>query len=271
MRRSCLNSLSLFRTFIILVRNQNMKFIHPTPFVNTKPIEIINGFDREQYTKTIWKAADAVCFDVDSTVCQGEAIDELADYVGHGEEIAQYTQRAMNGGLPFRQALSERLAIMKPSFSQLESYAASHPPKLTPGIKELIVDLRNRDVDVYLVSGGFRRLIVPVAQLLDIPLDHIYANVLLFDAEGNYAGFDENQLTSESGSKNVGKAGVCGHLKQKMGYKRLVMVGDGATDMEASPPADAFIGFSGNQCRESVRRGAPWCVDSFETLRDALN
>lgn len=33
----------------------------------------------------------------------------------------------------------------------------------------------------------------------------------------------------------------------RYGYKNLVMVGDGATDMEACPPADAFIGFGGNQ------------------------
>lgn len=31
------------------------------------------------------------------------------------------------------------------------------------------------------------------------------------------------------------------------GYKNLIMVGDGATDAEACPPADAFIGFGGNQ------------------------
>jgi phosphoserine phosphatase len=30
---------------------------------------------------------------------------------------------------------------------------------------------------------------------------------------------------------------VAGLLKEKHGYKRLVMVGDGATDMEACPPA----------------------------------
>lgn len=57
---------------------------------------------------------------------------------------------------------------------------------------------------------------------------------------GEYGGFDEAQLTSRSG----GKAEVISHLRKKEGYSSIVMIGDGATDMEACPPADAFIGMS---------------------------
>lgn len=35
----------------------------------------------------IWKTADAVCFDVDSTVIQEEGIDELAKFCGKGQEV----------------------------------------------------------------------------------------------------------------------------------------------------------------------------------------
>ena len=40
-------------------------------------------------SKTInaWKHADAVCFDVDSTVITQEGIDELARYMGKFEEV----------------------------------------------------------------------------------------------------------------------------------------------------------------------------------------
>lgn len=40
--------------------------------------------------------------------------------------------------------------------------------QLTRGIKELIDALHSRSVDIYLVSGGFRDLIVPIAKLLRI-------------------------------------------------------------------------------------------------------
>lgn len=39
--------------------------------------------------KAIWRKADAVCFDVDSTVIREEAIDELAKFCGKGKEIQE--------------------------------------------------------------------------------------------------------------------------------------------------------------------------------------
>ena len=38
--------------------------------------------------KAIWKAADCVCFDVDSTVTIDEGIDKLAEFLGKGDEVA---------------------------------------------------------------------------------------------------------------------------------------------------------------------------------------
>ena len=40
-------------------------------------------------TKEIWRQADAVCFDVDSTVITIEPLDQLAAFCGAGEEVAQ--------------------------------------------------------------------------------------------------------------------------------------------------------------------------------------
>lgn len=227
---------------------------------------------RQERTRWVWRHADAVCFDVDSTVCEDEAIDELAKYLGCGEEVAQFTRKAMNGcaNMTFRDALSARLAIMKPSKEQFETYARTHEPKLTPGVKELMKELKRRGVAVYLVSGGFRRIIMPVARLLGIPRENVFANELLFDNDGAYAGFDLAELTSDSGRPDVGKPGVCQLLKQRFHHKQMVMVGDGSTDMEASPPADAFIGFGGNQIRDNVRREASWFVYGFDELIEEL-
>lgn len=41
----------------------------------------------------IWRNADAVCFDVDSTVCLHEGIDELADFCGAGKAVSEWTNR----------------------------------------------------------------------------------------------------------------------------------------------------------------------------------
>jgi phosphoserine phosphatase len=57
---------------------------------------------------------------------------------------------------------------------------------------------------------------------------------------GEYGGFDESQPTSRTG----GKPTVVAEIKKK--HKTVVMIGDGATDMEASPPAvsDSFLLFT---------------------------
>jgi len=109
--------------------------------------------------RSLWRQADAVCFDVDSTVCQDEAIDELASYLGRGEQVKRCTQKAMGGSMTFREALQLRLDIIQPSRHHLETYASTHHIRLTPGVRELINELQARDTHVYLVSGGFRRLI----------------------------------------------------------------------------------------------------------------
>lgn len=214
----------------------------------------------------LWKAADAVCFDVDSTVIQEEGIDELAKFCGRGKEVEALTRNAMAGSMSFREALTARLDIIRPQMSQIRDFVRSRPPRLTPGIKKLVDCLHKRSIPVYLISGGFRGIIGPVALELNIPLQNIYANKLKFYFNGEYAGFDENEPTS----KNGGKGEVVRLLKQEHGYSNVVIVGDGATDLEACPPADAFIGYGGNVLREEVKNRSAWYVTDFQELIDAL-
>lgn len=41
----------------------------------------------------IWRNVDAVCFDVDSTVCTDEGIDVLADHCGAGAAVKEWTTK----------------------------------------------------------------------------------------------------------------------------------------------------------------------------------
>lgn len=45
------------------------------------------------------------------------------------------TRRAMGGAVPFKAALTERLALIQPSREQVQRLLAEHPPHLTPGIR----------------------------------------------------------------------------------------------------------------------------------------
>uniref|UniRef100_A0ABD2WYD2 Phosphoserine phosphatase n=1 Tax=Trichogramma kaykai TaxID=54128 RepID=A0ABD2WYD2_9HYME len=216
--------------------------------------------------KMVWRLADAVCFDVDSTVITEEGIDELAKFCGKGDQVALLTKQAMQGNMTFQQSLAVRLNIIKPSIKQITEFLRTHPPKLTQGIKSLVQALQNQKKNVYLVSGGFHCLIAPVAAQLNIPLENVRANRLKFYFTGEYAGFDENEPTSQTG----GKAEVIRRLKEEKGYKTVVHIGDGATDLEACPPAAAFIGYGGNVVRDSVKQRAPWFIMDFKDLEAAL-
>lgn len=61
----------------------------------------------------VLRRADAVCFDVDSTVITSEGIDDLADYLGCKEKVAELTAKAMGGSMPFHEALALRLDAMR--------------------------------------------------------------------------------------------------------------------------------------------------------------
>ena len=39
--------------------------------------------------KSMFKTAKAICFDVDSTACTGEGIDDLAKFCGKGLQVQQ--------------------------------------------------------------------------------------------------------------------------------------------------------------------------------------
>lgn len=55
-----------------------------------------------------------------------------------------------------------------------------------PIFRKLIDELHKKSVAVYLVSGGFRGVIGPIALELNIPLQNIYANKLKFFFNGKY-------------------------------------------------------------------------------------
>ena len=112
-------------------------------------------------------------------------------------------------------------------------------------------------------------MIEPVAAQVGVGKERIFANTLLFGEDGSFTGHLESEPTSRAG----GKAKVVADLKAAHGYTTVVMIGDGATDMEARDievGADAFIGFGGIAVREKVHAGADWFVTDFSDLVDTL-
>mmetsp|Transcript_4496 Transcript_4496/g.11297 ORF Transcript_4496/g.11297 Transcript_4496/m.11297 type:complete len:278 (+) Transcript_4496:98-931(+) len=217
--------------------------------------------------------ADAVFFDVDSTVLKTEGIDQMGHCFGVMKEIAELTHKAMNGNVKFQDAMNDRLQLMadhgmtKRGLDKCVEREARFPA-WSPGVREVVKMFHKQGTNVYLVSGGFKNMLYPLALELHIPQNKVYANEVLFDEEGQYAGFDRKNPTAASG----GKPKVLNMMKRKHGYKTMIMFGDGATDMDARTqgPAAAFVGYGGVTVRPNIKAGADWFITSFQEILDVL-
>eukprot|EP00934_Nitzschia_sp_Nitz4_P008220 Nitzschia sp. Nitz4//scaffold241_size29735//2//694//NITZ4_008023-RA/size29735-processed-gene-0.5-mRNA-1//-1//CDS//3329543766//8210//frame0 len=227
------------RSLLGLAFSSSMMVRKPASFVGSRAMSALSfdatghiGNNVQEAVEFLYKA-DAVCFDVDSTVVNEEGIDVLADFLGKGEAVSALTKQAMEGGLAFQDALKLRLDLLQPSQQDIQNCLQEHPLELTSGMATLMAALQQKQVDIWLVSGGFRLMIEPIADILDIPKTNIYANTLRFDANGNYDSFDPTEPTSA----DMGKPKALTMIQELKGYETMIMVGDGATDAQAKPPA----------------------------------
>lgn len=191
-----------------------------------------------------------VIFDCDSTLASIEGIEELAE--GHGPELARLTAQAMDGSLPLEAVYGKRLEIVRPTRSQAEEVGRRYVETLLPHGKELCAALRALEKRVAIVSGGLQLPVAILGRHLGLIEGDVHAVGVEWDAEGAYAGFDTRSPLARSG----GKPEVLGQLGQEPGARPMVLVGDGATDLEAAPLCGRFVAFGGVERRERVFAGA---------------
>lgn len=197
-------------------------------------------------------APKLIVFDCDSTLSAIEGIDELGRAGGPEmfAKIEAMTNDAMNGKLPVEAVFGERLRIIQPKASDVAVVGQKYIDTVEPTAIDTLERLRAAGWTPIILSGGFRNAIRPLADFLGI--ERVEAVDLFFDTAGNYTGFDESYPTTRSG----GKPEVIRALKRELSPARVVMVGDGVSDLETKPEVDLFIGFGRYAAREKVRAGA---------------
>jgi len=203
-----------------------------------------------------------VCFDCDSTLSSIEGIDELARLRGPEvfRRIEKMTEDAMNGLLRVEDVFGLRLAQISPSRADAEAVGRRYLETVEPTAKATIDTLKARGWTPLIISGGFRQAIRPLADHLGIA--RVEAVDLLFGPDGAYTGFDSSFPTTRSG----GKPEIIRSLRAQLAPDRVVMVGDGASDLETLPDVDLFVGYGGYVARDKVKRGSPAFVTSLADL-----
>ncbi len=177
-----------------------------------------------------------VCFDMDSTLIEHEVIDELAKAAGVGEQVAEITERAMQGELDFIQSFEARVALLKGlDASVLESIAQSL--KLTEGAEHLMHTLKALGYKTAILSGGFTYFGEYLQRKLGI--DYVHANALEVE-DGKVTGrvvgrVVDGQRKAELLREIAASEGV--NLEQ------VIAVGDGANDLPMLSIAGLGIAF----------------------------
>jgi phosphoserine phosphatase len=200
-----------------------------TAAIDGKPIDAI-------VTKARGRRKALLIADMDSTMIQGETLDELAGFAGIGEQIAAITKRAMNGELDFKAALRERVAMLRGlDVGALEQTWAQ--VRLTQGGRELVATMRANGALTALVSGGFSFFTAKVAAKLGFDLHR--SNILLDDGATLTGKVGEPILDSDS------KLAALHELAAQRGVRlhATLAVGDGANDLDMIKAAGLGVAF----------------------------
>lgn len=163
-------------------------------------------------------------FDMDSTAIQIECIDEIAKLAGVGEEVAEVTERAMQGELDFEQSLRQRVGKLKGADEAILEQVRGQLPFM-PDFEALIATFKALGWKTAIASGGFTYF-----------SDFIKDKVGLDFAQSNQLEIVDGKLTGEVLGEVVSaqtKADILVELAEEYEIEQhnTVAVGDGANDL----------------------------------------
>jgi phosphoserine phosphatase len=198
-------------------------------------------------------------FDMDSTLIEGEVIDELARMAGVGDEVAKVTEAAMRGEIEFKESFRRRVALLR-GLPETRVRELLDTIPLVEGAEHLIGTLRMLGYKTAILSGGFLFFARHLQSRLGI--DYVYANDL---------DIREGAVTGEVRSAIVDgarKAELLREIAQQenISLDQVVAVGDGANDLPMLGIAGMGIAF---RAKPLVRQTASHAV-SFLGLDSLL-
>jgi len=162
--------------------------------------------------------------DMDGTIIENETLNDIANFLGKGDQVKKITDLGLKGRLDFSTSLENRVNLLKGlRLSSLEE--AKRIVTFKKGAKKLFQVLKDNNFTTVLVSGGFKPITTYVQKYL--AMDYEYSNTFgvigdLFDGTTNGPIINANY-----------KEKIVNKLLKKLNLKQnqIVGIGDAANDM----------------------------------------
>ena len=203
---------------------------------------------------------DVFFLDWDSTLTTIEGIDFLASMNGVGTQVQSITQKCMAKTGLSKADYSKRLDLIKPGKAQIEQLALGYITHLTPGVRDTIQLLHSIGKKIYILSGGIKSAIMPLAEELGIAPAHVLAVDLYFNDAGQYEGFNELSDLIQPHGKNRQIEKV---LKAN---ERSLLCGDGFSDWEAKTAVTRFVGYAGVSPKAWVQEHSEFYINHINIV-----
>jgi phosphoserine phosphatase len=198
-------------------------------------------------------------FDMDSTLIEGEVIDELAKLAGVADKVVKVTEAAMRGEIEFQESFRRRVSLLR-GLPESKVRDLLHEIPLVQGAEQLIGTLKILGYKTAILSGGFNFFAHFLQAKLGI--DYVFANDL---------DIDNGMVTGEVHTPIVDGPRKAELLRQiarqeNISLDQVIAVGDGANDLPMLGIAGMGIAF---RAKPLVRQTASHAV-SFLGLDSLL-
>jgi len=212
----------------------------------------------------------SIIFDFDSTLVPCETLEELckealADDPEGRRELERITAAGMDGSMSFEQSLRSRLAIARPARAAVIALGRRLALAPTAGARELVGDLQAAGHQVWIVSGGFRDLLLEVGDALSIPPTRVHGVACHWAADGSLVDVDPANGFVASKARGLTHLGAV--LESP-----AVGVGDGATDLALREAGFVrqFVAYTEHARRPGVVAAADFEAATMGALREIL-
>jgi phosphoserine phosphatase len=198
-------------------------------------------------------------FDMDSTLIEGEVIDELAKLAGVADEVVKVTEAAMRGEIEFQESFRRRVGLLR-GLKETRVRELLDTIPLVEGAEQLIGTLKMLGYKTAILSGGFNFFAQHLQTRLGI--DYVFANDLDI-VDGVVSG--EVRTPIVDGARKAELLREIARL-ENISLDQVVAVGDGANDLPMLGIAGMGIAF---RAKPLVRQTASHAV-SFLGLDSLL-